>query len=148
MGVSSRIRWCLAAAVLACGLGCSSDGLHRVQGKVLLADGRATEGAVVTFHPRGADPVQAQRPSAIVAADGTFSLTTGTQQGAPAGDYVVTVVWPGDPPAAKSKGTISTNVDEPDRPDRLGGRYADVKTSTLRATVRPGNNQLSPFEVR
>ena len=36
----------------------------------------------------------------------------------------------------------------PAGPDRLGGRYADPKTTPLRAEVGPRDNQLDPFVVR
>ena len=138
---------CALTFAAACSLGCAGDGLHPAEGKVV-RDGKGAEGAVVTFHPKDGDPVTSRRPSAVVAADGSFALTTGTRQGAPAGDYVVTVVWPGDPPANKKGKALSTDTTEPDRPDRLGGRYADPKTSELRATVRAGRNRLTPFDVR
>jgi hypothetical protein len=50
----------------------------------------------VVFHPKdNADP-QAPRPFGTAGADGSFGLTTSRPgDGAPAGEYRVTVIWPG-----------------------------------------------------
>src|SRR5262245_15325321 len=56
-------------------------------------DGQPAAGATVIFHPLEA-PADAPRPTATVGTDGTFTL--GTYQpgdGAPAGEYAVTVEW-------------------------------------------------------
>ena len=56
--------------------------------------GQPAEGATVTFNPQGANPLKNAAPSATVKADGTFDVGLyGNGDGAPAGDYVVTVQW-------------------------------------------------------
>jgi len=148
MDVRASFGWLLVALLPVCGPGCSSsDSLQSVEGKVLV-DGKPAKGAVVFFHLKGGDAIKSQRPSGVAGEDGAFSLTTGTKDGAPAGEYIVTLIWPGEP-VVKAKGKLSgTDLEEPERPDRLGGRYADAKTSKLQATVRSGRNRLPPFEVR
>src|SRR5262245_3096245 len=85
-------RWLFLLPVLGC-LSCSgADSLNPVQGK-LLYKGQPMIGALVTFHPKGANDVTTVRPTGLVEPDGTFTLMTGTKEGAPAGDYVVTVIW-------------------------------------------------------
>jgi len=80
------------------------------------------------------------RPFAVVDPDGSFRLSTyETCDGAPAGEYAVTVVWPSfttDPLGEETPG-----------PDRLRKRYADARRSAFRATIREGDNQLPPFEL-
>ena len=78
--------------------------------------------------------------------DGFFSLKTYVlHDGAPAGDYMVTVEWPGDDPG------VPVDRDDPEYvpfgPDRLKGRYADPESSGFRATVIEGRNQVGPFEL-
>jgi hypothetical protein len=126
---------------------CSGSGLNSVQGKVLY-QGSPIAGAVVVFHPKGGNEVTAQRPSAVTREDGTFSLATGKRAGAPAGEYAVTVVWPGEPPRKAGGQPLSTEADEPSAPDRLAGRYANYKTTTLSAVVRSGRNKLEPFDLK
>jgi len=86
--------------------------------------------AQITFHPTRDDPANAMpvRPRGLVGADGVARLTSYfTDDGAPEGDYTVTIVWP----------TTKSNRDEaPPAPDRLKGRYADAKRSKLTASVR------------
>ncbi len=62
--------------------------------------------------------------------------------GAPAGEYLVSVTWPeavadgGDPESGGDPG------------DRLGGRYANPETSGLRVTIEEGSNQLEAFALQ
>jgi hypothetical protein len=67
---------------------------YAVEGKVLHG-GRPAAGARVVFHPKdNADP-QAPRPHGTAGADGSFHLTTNRPgDGAPAGEYSVTVPSP------------------------------------------------------
>ena len=103
----------------------------------LLINGRPAAGATVFFNPVESDP-DAIAPYGVTDANGTFTLTTYlTFDGAPAGEYVVTVRAPGPPQRA----------DEDQGPDRLKGRYNDVKTSKLRATIEKKPNVLEPFDL-
>ena len=79
------------------------------------------------------------RPQAVVAADGSFRLTTFiNHDGAPAGDYYVTVYWPAPGPEDETR----------PRPDLLGGRYADPRTTPLTATVPPHAASLDRFDLQ
>ena len=107
-----------------------------VRGQVLV-DGAPAAGATVFFYPVETDP-DALAPYGVTDADGSFTLTTYlTFDGAPAGEYVVTVRWPGPPKRGE----------DGQGPDRLQGRYGDPKTSTLRATVEKKPNELQPFKL-
>jgi hypothetical protein len=116
--------------------------MYSVSGKVLV-DGEPATRAEITLHPL--DPLHKKddktvRPFAVVDPDGSFRLSTyETCDGAPAGEYAVTVVWPSfttDPLGEETPG-----------PDRLRKRYADARRSAFRATIREGDNQLPPFEL-
>jgi hypothetical protein len=103
-----------------------------VQGKVTVV-GTPIGNASVFFYP--CDPAQPRVATATTAPDGTFRLTTlAAGDGAPEGDYDVTVVWP----------DLSMAGDQCGEPlhDRLKLRYADRNKTELHATVRPGKNEV------
>jgi hypothetical protein len=136
-------RWLALLPVLCC-LSCAAkDGLNPVQGKIFYKN-EPMSGALVTFHPKGGDDITALRPTGLVKDDGTFQLATGPKEGAPAGEYVVTVIWSEIAPKAK-KG-FSTEM--PETQDRLKGAYATKATSTLKVEVKKGVNQLEPFQLK
>ncbi|MFO0799313.1 MAG: hypothetical protein U0804_17740 [Gemmataceae bacterium] len=124
----------LAVLVAAgCGGGQPRPVLHDVVGRVEVYD-RPAGGARVAFHP--VDRNRTERPVAISRADGSFALTTYTVgDGAPAGEYVVTVLWPND-----AFPMDECDCPDPARHDRLFGLHSDAATSELRATVVPGSN--------
>jgi hypothetical protein len=112
--------------------------VYSVNGQVLV-NGKPAAGATVVFHPVGATTSDTLRPAAQVDAQGAFKLTTyAKDDGAPEGDYVVTVEWrpekktPFDPPPA----------------DRLNGRYGNTQVSPLRAHVERLPNDLEPFRLQ
>jgi len=74
-----------------------------------------------------------------VQADGSFKLSTyGTEDGAPAGEYLVTVVWPG--------GVLPDGREEPE--DKLLGRYSTAARPAAKVTVREGTNDLDPIRLK
>lgn len=134
----------LAACVCLSGLSCSErDKLHPVQGKVLYKN-QPLSGALVTFHAKGADDLKADPPVGQTSDDGTFTLMTGQKTGARAGEYVVTIIC-SETPASKP-GQISTG--EVETQDRLKGAYAERTGSKITVTIKPGNNQLEPFDLK
>jgi hypothetical protein len=69
----------------------------------------------------------------IVAADGSFRLSTyRAHDGAAEGEYSVTILW--KQPAYDVQGKVGPNL--------LPSRYALSSTSGLRATIKPGDNEL------
>ena len=135
----NRFVRALAIAGLANVLACNQPqrpekiSVHPVGGR-LLVGGMPAANAQVAFHVL--DGPSAYHPVGITRADGTFSLTTvARDDGAPAGDYIVTVIWP----------NTSIPFDEcvePATHDRLYGAYSDPAKSTLRATVHLGRNDI------
>ena len=121
--------------------------VNPVRGKVLFR-GQPAAYAWVVFHPQGgSEQVQPMRPSGRAGPDGSFTLTSYDEgDGAPAGEYKVTVEWPSED---------LTDPSDPDNPegqiprgpDRFGGRYADPATTPLAATIVQGNNDLEPFQL-
>src|SRR5207249_8533874 len=77
-------------------VGCGSDGrkpVYPAKGQVLVT-GKPAQYAQVALHPLNPADKDAPHPTANVGPDGTFVLTTyQAQDGAPAGEYAVTVQW-------------------------------------------------------
>jgi hypothetical protein len=130
---------CLFCSVLLLfGAGCSGDTnppRWPVEGQVLF-DGKPPVGAQVVFHLAGNDSAGTLRPTGQVDSDGKFKLTTvAANDGAPEGDYDVTVEW------WESKN---------DRPavNRLPARYQQSKRSGLHARITAGApNTLPTFKL-
>jgi hypothetical protein len=127
--------------------GCSwkSDRLpiNHVTGSVFVA-GKPASGAKIFFHPAAnVSVLNVLRPFGEVSEDGTFELSTYLAgDGAPAGDYVVTVYWPAPKRAFNGK-----FQDESMPPDLLKNLYSNPRTSKLRAQINPGDNVLEPFQL-
>jgi hypothetical protein len=138
---SRRLPAALLAAALAAP-GCGGPRLSPVRGQVFYK-GEPAAGALLAFHPKG--PAAApNRPTATVGPDGSFTVSTfAADDGAPDGEYGVTVVWL-RPPAGAAKAI------DPERAagatDRLNGRYANPNSPKLTATVR-GDTTLPRFDL-
>jgi len=118
-----------------------------------LTNRRATQPARGTLHFEGSPAADAQitfyrldgtdkRPlrvaDALVEADGSFTLSTySANDGAPAGEYLVTAVW--YRPHADAEGKRGPNL--------LPERYSKPETSGLKATVKDGMNEF-PFDLK
>jgi hypothetical protein len=108
---------------------------YPVRGQVFVG-GKPAEKADVYFHPLNNPDPRAPRPHGRVDASGAFRAgTRRSDDGAPAGEYAVTVIW-----------APAEDVESP--PDLLKGRYADPRTSKLRVRVSEGDNDLGRFDLR
>ncbi|MGO8748111.1 MAG: hypothetical protein ACLQNE_19225 [Thermoguttaceae bacterium] len=112
---------------------------YPVTGKVLFK-GKPAEGAQVTFIGLDEKDPKSPKPGAQVKKNGVFRLSTFlSYDGAPAGRYAVTVVY---------RSPLRKVNDENTGPDLLRGRYADAKTTPLKAEIKTGNNELEPFDLQ
>jgi len=132
----------VAAFALFAVAGCGSEGktipVYPTSGRLLTDKGEPAAGATVSFHPVGRAEVLPFVPHGGVGADGTFRLTSyAAGDGAPEGEYAVTVTWRTNSPEG-----------DPIGPDRLKGKFADPKKPVGRVTVRAGENTLGPFELK
>lgn len=127
----------LVGLVVGCGSATPTQGqkpVHKVKGQVFVG-GKPAAGAFVLFIPV-AEPADSKdpRPRATVKEDGSFALSTyGDEDGAPAGEYAVTVTW---------------SLDGRDDEDQLKGRYADRGRSGLKYTVKEGPNEVPAFRLK
>ena len=105
----------------------------------LTYEGEPMAGAMLAFFP-AAD--QSATSHGVSDESGNYTLSTHlTGDGAPAGQYIVTIYWP------DRRGLKSTSPEEEDSPEqtlpnRLPKAYSRAKTSALRATVEAGPNQI------
>ena len=141
--MNSRLLHGWLAIVLLLPASCSKPPLpgpqpYPVQGKVLYR-GQPAKGCRVTFYPLYEQGKLKFAPSAVTDEKGEFRLRSyHPDDGAPAGQYVVTFQWPQ---------RISSG-DEPDpepEVDRFQGLYSDPKQSAFKVTVHKGENSLEPF---
>jgi hypothetical protein len=136
-------RFCCYVAtpfLLALVVGCSGEpqrpAVYPVTGQVLF-DGRPAAGAVVSFHAKGTTG-QFPTPSAKADGRGNFTLTTyQAEDGAPQGDYVVTV---------ELRPFITKNGEVEQGPNQLPPKYSSPKTTTVVASVTEGENKV-PIKI-
>jgi hypothetical protein len=135
-------------ALLSCwGLaGCSrpaGPALAPVHGQVFV-NGRPAANAFVVLHPLNSADPQAPRPRGRVDEQGNFVLGTQSgDDGAPPGEYVVTIQWFNNT-RAKEGDERGPNAAS----DLLRGRYSNPNhPRALRVRVEPGPNQLPPFKL-
>ena len=124
----------LFLALAGCNGGSPQVPVFPAEGKILF-DGKPPAGAQVIFHPVGKAGSEVVRPTGQVDSTGKFTLTTyAANDGAPEGDYQVTVEW-----------WIAKN----DNPavNQLPARYRQTQTSGLQAKITPGENQLPVFKL-
>lgn len=130
-----------ASLALLTPLSCSSSRrkLYPVRGKVLF-DGKPAEGALVTLYARdNSDPMEVA-PRGHVKTDGSFTVGTfKPEDGAPAGEYKVTVMW--FPPDARER------LQDGRLPNKLPPAYSDPSTSGLRIQVKEEANDVPPFQL-
>ena len=118
----------LAVCCSACGN--TRKPVYPVQGKVVY-NGKAVPQALVVFHPVGGTTKDAARPSAHTDNEGQFTLTTYvSNDGAPLGEYVVTVHW--TPLVKTREGDLTPG------PDKLPAVYGKPDTTKLRIWVNEG----------
>lgn len=125
----------IAIACLGCGGEDWQAETYPAHGRVTI-NGEPAGGAVVELHSTGEEPdARNSRPWAIVQEDGSYTLSTYEKgDGAPVGDYVVTLRWP-------------PQASEPTLADRLGGAYSNASRSERKVAITEGDNDLPPIEI-
>lgn len=130
------------------GLGCQEDNdrlpVYPAHGKVTV-NGQPAEGARVVFYPSvtEVDGLPMPTPAANTEVGGIYHLESyESRDGAPVGEYSVSVVWlEPPPPNAEQLGVY-------EQKDRLKNRYSDPKKSGLSATVEAGGGELPSFDLK
>lgn len=109
---------------------------YPVTGKVLI-NGEPAVDAIVELHATAQKPdSRNSRPWGIVQPDGSFSLTTYQKaDGAPPGQYAVTLRWPVD-------------LTTPSQVDRLAGAYSTAAKAPANVTVEAGENEIPAIDLK
>ena len=113
--------------------------VYPVQGEVRV-DGRAPAHALIGFHAVGDAGPDAVHPVGVVDDQGRFTLTTyKAGDGAPPGEYRVTVAW-----------FLATGRPGDDGPplNYLPERFGRAETTPLHAVVEKGLNKLPVFNLQ
>ncbi|MDR3619651.1 MAG: hypothetical protein P4L85_09895 [Paludisphaera borealis] len=139
------VGWMAALAVVAAFAGCSEGSgskvpVFPVKGSVKF-EGEPAAGAFVVFHPTAPakSGEETPRSTAQVQPDGTFELTTLSQaDGAPAGDYAVTIRW---------TKLIKQGNDTAAGPNVIPPIYDKPETTPWKVTVKDAPNQLDPYTI-
>jgi len=111
--------------------------VYATRGTVLFQKKPAPK-AVVVLRPVSSGALKQLLPHGEVGSDGTFQIGTyDLTDGAPVGEYVVTITWPEtktDPAGEEVVGG-----------DRLKGRYNDAAKGQWKVQIKEGSNELPPF---
>ena len=137
--VAGLIFWLVLLGTVGCSR-TDGEATYPVAGTVRV-NGKPATSALVTFHSLDGSA----RPTGRVAEDGTFALTTREgADGAPVGEYRVTVVWT---EAVARKRAVSDGDDVPVR-SLLPAAYSKPESTPLKATVKAGANEPIVFEIK
>jgi len=127
-------------------VGCSSKEasgppLYPVRGKVLV-DGKPADGAIVSLWATNPTVKFDRLPMGYCKSDGTFSVgTTELADGAPAGDYDITVAWL---PQNARRIFEETGVAPP---SLIAKKFNEPKTSGLKMTVKQEENLIPEWQL-
>lgn len=127
-------KWMTGLTLLLVGL-CGCGGVYDsyVAGKVTI-DGTALPRGTVTFHPVGDGP----SAYGVIKGDGSYTLSTGREEGLPPGEYVVTVV------ANEESTQKDPSSGAPPMPGKVitPAWYRSKSHSTLKFTAESGSNEF------
>ncbi len=146
IAVSTLSAGSLSVSVAGCGSSEPRVDTSLVRGQVYV-DEQPADGAVLVFHPQSNDGLSQQlRPRGTADERGRFRLTTYQRDdGAPPGDYRVTVIWRG-PPTSNDPEEMHPDVLAA-QPNQLDAALADPKSTPITAHISRGNNKLEPFRL-
>lgn len=136
----SALSLTMSLVLLITGCGGNNDALHPSDMKLVPVNGRVMVGkqplanATVKFKPKFEWKAEDPTPHATTAADGTFELETFlSSDGAPAGEYLVSIVIPSADGEAGGSNP---------------GPYSDPEKSGLKATVKTSATKLPDFVIK
>ena len=132
--------WAVGLLILLAGCRDAPRETHPVTGKLTIR-GKPAEAADLRFYEISGQAAEMARPYARTDEHGRFTVSTyGMHDGAPAGEYQVSVSW---------KGPLrGISPDQRDAmPERLPPRYGDAAASGIQVRVTPGDNRLETIDL-
>jgi hypothetical protein len=152
-GLRRRCAACLVAFLVAAVFaGCSKKAVpikgaqlpvFPVKGKLVM-DGKPMAAALIVFNPVVKFPAGTAQlhPHATADENGEFTVSTyGAGDGAPAGDYKITISWKGEDAADLTDGGRA-EVDE-----KAPAVFQNARTSRIRVKVKEEPNTLQPWDL-
>ena len=125
-------------AFAGCGEKLSIPRTAPVSGSVM-SKGKPAPGMRVKFHPQFDIGKVKFTPYGETGPEGRYVLNTGAPgNGAPVGDYIVTIEKP-------RVGTDATGLEA--EVDDLKGKYSDPQKSPFKVSVTSGENVVPPFDI-
>ena len=104
--------------------------------------GKPIPSATIFLHPVGTKDPDFPSPRATVKSDGSFVLGTyGEADGAPVGEYKVTVQWFKKTDKKEAEGGALPR-------NQLPAKYARAETSGLSLRIQEGDNKVPPFQLK
>jgi hypothetical protein len=121
------------------GCGSSGPGMASVSGTVTY-EGKPVPKGTITFQP--VDSSKGRTATGEIGADGSYTVQTEQPgDGALVGDYRVAI-------SAREEEVLDYHPPKPVAPKRLvPQKYENPQTSELKATVKPGSNNI-PFDLK
>jgi len=143
VALALRVALALAVVATAACVGRKFPKVYPVKGKILVNGAPAKECQISFHRASGGDPAFPVTPNGLTDENGEFQLTSfHANDGAPEGEYVVTIEW------RERSGLAKADFDGP---DQLGGAYANVQKNkgVKEIVVQVGRQRLElpPFEL-
>lgn len=137
--------WLACAAALLLLGGCQKaqrqKAVHPVRGQVKF-QGQGVKDCRVIFYPLD-DPEDMERPEAYTDAAGYFEVAARrNEKGAAEGRYKVVLVW------RDRNDDPETSDQRWKGPNKLPSKFGSPNTTDLVVEVKPGPNELPPFDLR
>jgi hypothetical protein len=145
---SNRLAIITLPLLLLAVVGCGPTALPPmpISGSVKTVDGQPCVNALVVFHPKDKERVNAAKPVATTDAEGRFQLTTfALNDGAIPGEYGVTIVWPSV--GGESSELSLSGEGKSVSPDQLNGNYGNPAAPLIKVTVSAKTNEDLAFVV-
>jgi hypothetical protein len=144
--IGNGMQLALMGAMLLVAAGCGSadnrPAVYQTTGKISFK-GAAPAGAVVALHPKDQAALEGRSvvPSGLVKPDGSFDLTSfAPSDGAPPGDYVLTVEWHKTSSGSEENRVLSPNL--------LPVQYSKPQTSPVVVTIAEQPNELKTIVIK